>query len=397
MKKEIYVAMALSAVLVLLLSGGVVWAQPKKLTVGYMGALQGPGAQWGRTFERGCALAVEEVNAKGGITVGGANYTLEQKSYDHAYDPSRSVEIAKRMMKMDKVAWIICQGGTCAKPVIPFTEEAKVILMSGGTGTDIMIFSKQNYTYRFITTCPEGNILTWQWVSKNHPEWKTTVELQPDDASGWDVLADIRERILPKLGVKILAETFYRRGITDFYPILVKFLALKPDVFDLSVLPPADAGRVIKQAREMGYKGPFIYPIGASNAPTLEIAGAHAEGLIFGSSISPTSGSATPEEKAYYQRWIKAYGEPYDLNGIEATYSTYSVAQALEKANSFDPDKVTKAIQTSEFIALGRKLRWGGASHYGPPPRQVITNYGIFVVEKGERKMIDVVQLPAEY
>jgi branched-chain amino acid transport system substrate-binding protein len=402
--KQIYVAMVISAVLILLVLAGVVWAQPKtptgkteKLTIGVSVAMSGPAAAWGQMFDRGCSLAVEDINSKGGVTVGDVRYVLQHKTFDHAYDPSRAVEIAKRMISVEKPFWVITFGTTATKPIIPFTEENKMLVMHAGAGKEIMIFRKQNYTYRSITGAPELSFVTWQWVSRKHPEWKTTVEMQPDDASGWEALKDIKEWILPRAGVKLVAERLYRRGITDFYPILVGLLGAKPDVFDLSNLPPADQGRILKQAREMGYNGPFIAPLGSTISPVLEIGGEHAEGLLFGANIDPTSRFATAEEKAFYDRFMKTYGPPYQFNTVEVALSVYVVAQAIEKANSLDPDKVTKIIQTAEFNVLGRKIKFGGVSVYGPPPRQVILPWGIFVVEKGKPKMIDIMELPVDY
>jgi branched-chain amino acid transport system substrate-binding protein len=372
-------------------------SQPKKLAVGVMASLSGPAAQWGIGYEHGCSLAVEEINAKGGITVGGEKYQLYLKTYDHAFDPSRSVEIAKRLMMVDKASWIVINGTTVTKPIVPFTEENKTIVMTGGAGTDIAVFQKENYTFKSLVISPEGFFLIWDWVSRKYPNWKTTVEMQPDDASGWDALKDIREKVLPKYGIKLVAETFYKRGTTDFYPILVKFLAAKPDVFDLANMPPADQGRVIKQAREMGYKGPFIAPSASSLAPVLEIAGPAAEGLIYGTTLDPISRFATAGEKNFYDRWVKAYGLPYDYFSLPAGISVYLVAQAMEKSNSLDPDQVVKTLRTAELNVLGRRIRIGGTSVYGPPPRQVMYPLTISVIENGKPKVLDIAELPNDY
>ncbi len=372
-------------------------AHLKDLTVGLSASMSGPAAAWGLVHERACTLAIEDINAKGGITVGSEKYMLRLKTYDHAYDPSRAVEIAKRMMAVDKVAWIVTHGTTAVKPILPFTEENKTILMHGTTGTDIMVFQKQNYSFKWLLAGPEGYFLLWQWVSKKYPEWKTTVEMQPDDASGWDGMKDIKEKVLPKFGIKLVADTFYKRGLTDFYPVLTRLLAAKPDVFDLSNMPPADQGRVLKQAREMGYQGPFIAPVAPSLAPVLEIAGPASEGLIFGGNVDPSSPFATPEQRAFYDKWMKTYGPPFDFLSMSIVYGIYLPAQAMEKANSFDPDKVAKTLQTAEFNVHGNKVKMGGVSAYGPPPRFAAYPYGIYVVEKGKPNIIDVVKLPDDY
>jgi branched-chain amino acid transport system substrate-binding protein len=396
MRKRICLAMAIVVSLILLASGEAVFAQ-QKIVVGLSGCMSGAAAMWGQLVDRACSMAIDDLNAKGGIQVGGVKYMLDKKTYDHAFDPGKAVEIAKRMMSADKVSWIVTHGAAATKPIIPFTEENKTIVMAATAGTDIMVFQKQNYSYRITNVVPEVPLLFWLWAFKNHPEWKTTATAMPDDASGWEAVSDMKEKILPRGGVKMVADTFYKRGITDFYPILIKLLAAKPDVFDLLNMPPADMGRVLKQIREMGYKGPVVASILHTYGPVLEIAGSHAEGLIFAGGIDPNSRFATPEEKGFYEKWLKIYGPPFDLGAFSQAYGVYLVAQAMEKANSRDPEKVTKMLQTGEFTVLGRKLKMGGASAYGQPPRTVKLSEGIYVVEQGKPKMIDTNGLPADY
>lgn len=394
---RLWTVVVMGAVLGLTVWLGDAGAQ-QKLTVGLCGSMSGAGAAWGQALDRANRIAIDDVNAKGGITVGGVKYMLEGKTFDHAYDPSKAVEIAQRMISVDKVAWIVTHGTTAVKPIIPFTEEKKIIVMAATAGSEIMTFQKQNYTFRQILSGPETHLLFWLWAFKNHPEWKTTVGIQPDDASGWEIMKDVKERILPRGGVKMVAETFYRRGVTDFYPILTKLIAAKPDVFDLQNMPPADQGRVLKQAREMGYKGPFIAPIGYSYDIIVETAGAqNAEGLLVGASIDPTSRFGTREEKAFYDKWMKLYGPPFLLDSIFFTYGIDFVAQAMEKANSFDPDKVAKIIATAEFNGLGRKIKMGGASVYGPPARIVKPPFAVYSIQKGKPVMMDTTELPADY
>jgi hypothetical protein len=94
---------------------------------------------------------------------------------------------------------------------------------------------------------------------------------------------------------------------------------------------------------------------------------------------------------------MKIYGPPYDLVAIPQSSGIYLVAQAIEKANSFDPDKVAKLIQTAEFTVLGRKIKMGGVSVYGQPPRIIKYPRAVFTIERGNPKMMDITELPADY
>ena len=59
-------------------------------------------------------------------------------------------------------------------------------------------------------------------------------------------------------GVKSLGEDFYPRGTSEFYPILRRFLAKNPDLFDVGTGGTRECGLMTKQLREIGYKGPIL-------------------------------------------------------------------------------------------------------------------------------------------
>lgn len=363
--RELYTILCLIIVLVV---PQFAFAASKEITFGLTCVLSGPTAPWGQGNKRSVELIVPEINAKGGLTLNGEKYMLKHKIYDHAADPARGVEVGKRLMEVDKVAWILTHLNPPTMALLPFTEEKKMICLHGTTGRDMIDFQKKfggpKYNFKSMVLTPEVFYLGWAWASKRFPQWKTTVVLGTDDASGWAVVKDAKEA-LQKYGIKIGAETFYKRGTTDFYPVLANLLAAKPDVFDLAALPSSDQGRLIKQARELGYKGPFFAESASMIGPTLEIAGPLAEGLIFGSYVHPTSRFATKEERAWYDMYIKAYGEPYDLFSLSNIISVYIVVQAIEKANSLDSDKIADILRTTKFDILGRKVWMGGRAFMG--------------------------------
>ena len=83
---------------------------------------------------------------------------------------------------------------------------------------------------------------------------KTVAFIEPNDASGWSVEKDCR-RNAEKNNLKIVFSQFYERGTSDFYPLLNKLILQNPDVIDFTGAPPGDQALIVKQARELGYKG----------------------------------------------------------------------------------------------------------------------------------------------
>jgi len=382
--------------------GGFGCAKPAEektntLTIGLSASMSGTAAPWGLAFERACTLSAKDINAAGGVTVGGTNYLLEVKTYDHAYDPAKATEIAKRMVTVDKVAWIVTHGAATTKPIIPYTEENKVIVMQGATGSDIMTFMPEKYSFRILTMgVPMSSVLLWNWIGANRVDIQTVAQLKPDDASGRDDARDTKQ-LVENLGRTMVYEDFYKRGTTDFYPALTKLLPSNPDLIDLASSPTADKARIIKQARELGFEGAFLDAT-PNNPLLIEMAQEAVDGVIYADYIHPNSAIATPEEKAFYNRFVEAYGLPFDTIIMGIINGVYPVAQAIEKANSLDPDKIAQQLYTETFDVLGRKAKLGGVSVFGEPPRQFLTKVVIGELDKdGNPKYEELAEFPVGF
>jgi branched-chain amino acid transport system substrate-binding protein len=134
-------------------------------------------------------------------------------------------------------------------------------------------------------------------------------------------------------------------GTTDYYPILTPVVAKNPDVIDFSGGMKGDMDLMVKQARELGYKGILAGPAHGDPQSTIDIAGAaFAEGFLtndpdYASDLYPES------VRNLYAEFKQRYpGEPMPLT----VYIAYGVimiyVQAMEKAGSIDPDKVKAVI-----------------------------------------------------
>src|SRR5215467_11610027 len=96
--------------------------------IGGIGPLSGGGTAWGLAAQRGMELAVEDVNAKGGVKAGGKTYKLELVMYDDQYTGQGGKAAAERLVNQDNVKFIIGPvGSPPALGVISVTNPAKVI------------------------------------------------------------------------------------------------------------------------------------------------------------------------------------------------------------------------------------------------------------------------------
>ena len=94
----------------------------------------------------------------------------------------------------------------------------------------------------------------YRWVKENHPTIKRVAAISPNDTSGKDTNTAV-VKALKALGFEVVADEYYERGTKDFYPVLTKILAQKPDMIDVAAAPAGEAGLILKQAMELGFKG----------------------------------------------------------------------------------------------------------------------------------------------
>jgi branched-chain amino acid transport system substrate-binding protein len=363
--------------------------------------MSGPGTAWGVGSDRGMMLAVEEVNEKGGVVIKGKRYMFSQKTYDHAYDPTKGVEIAKRAIDVDKANFLFILGGGIVVACLPFVEQAKIINPHASSGKSPFYFNQKPVNYTFRMHCcafPDMAILVWGFMKKEHPEIKTVAGIYPDDVPGWDD-ADAHKKYLPNYGVQLVGQEFYKRGTQDFYPILNKIVSKNPDCIAMGSDPPGDQGRIIKQARELGYKGLMISEASGMYLQQAQIAGAAAEGFLAGAcGILPEINPAAPEAlKAQYKKWVARWGaDSYDALGTLFGETIHMLAQAIEKAQTLDPDKLMEVLRTSEFNVYGLKVRMGGTSTYGYKA-EVLSPQSVVESINGKPVLRKVMEFPPGY
>src|SRR5258708_12666599 len=128
--------------------------------------------------------------------------------------------------------------------------------------------------------------------------------IAPNDDTGWWSIK-VETTFAEKLGYQVVAKEFFERSVTDFNPVLLRILAQKPDIISVNAAPAGSVGLIIKQARELGFKGRFIHIGQVDTGVVSNIAGkANVEGTwVHGFVQSPL-----PEK---VKEWKAKYTEKY--------------------------------------------------------------------------------------
>jgi branched-chain amino acid transport system substrate-binding protein len=375
----------LSAALVgaaFMVAGATVAPAQETLKIGGIGPLSGGGTAWGLAAQRGMEIAIEEINAGGGFKSGGKTYKLELLMYDDQYTGAGGKAAAERLVNQDNVKFIVGPvGSPPALGVISVTNPAKVVALTNGYAPQILKNdTKAPYNFRIYPTNIEFGPPLIKWLKDNAPEVKKVAMLAPNDAVGQSVAgalaADYR-----KQGFEVELELF-ERGIKEFTPLILRMMAKKVDAFEFDGNSPGDAGLMLKQIRQAGFKGKVIQVGGPGSDEIIEIAGPAAEGFLSYGVFDWD----TPAGKKLRPIYEKKYGKGIINQFMPAFYHTvFLLVDAIKRADSVDTTKVRDALDAMNGFDAGiyGPVKWTGKDFYGVN-RQLMFTYYLAEVKGGK-------------
>ena len=347
----------IAAVLMAVRPGGAGAADVIKF--GVATPLSGPAAPWGIPHKGATELIFDEINAQGGLEVGGKKYKLEVVAYDHKYVIAEGVATVNRLISKDGVHFISVLGGTVVKAIEETVNETRTLNLPLAYA-DGLVSPKNPYTFHSFPSPPE-TITFWNWIKQNHPNIKRVASITPNDDTGWWSLK-VETNYVAKLGYEVVAREFFERPVTDFNPLLLRVLAQKPDIISVLAAPAGSVGLIIKQARVLGFKGRFIH---LGQMDTSVVAGIAGKENVEGTWVHGYVQTPLPEKiKSWQARYTKKHGE-WNATSIDFANPALAFVAAVKKAQSLDPKKIAEALSTVEFENLWGKAHFGGKDHYG--------------------------------
>jgi branched-chain amino acid transport system substrate-binding protein len=368
-------------------------AAEKTLEIGVLGPLSGGAASYGVELVRAAEIRTDEINKAGGLKVGGDVYKIKLVTYDHKASAADAATAANKLIFQDKVKYIIgnAVGATC-NAVQTVSEPQKVLFAFVCWGTNNLGPDKP-YSFRSMLSQWEVAEPFYRWVKDKHPAIKKIAIISPNDTSGLDTNTAVVKAV-KSLGLELVAEETYERGTKDFYPILNKILAKKPDLLDVAASPPGEAGLILKQAHELGFKGAKGWTAGTNPASLVSISGPEAaEHLWSPLNINVKSDFVDARVRKFGDEYEKRYKEVPGAIAV-ANYAAFDViTKAMQEAGSVDTDKVLAALTSRPYDTVWGRLAIGAKETYGID-RQFL--YPMVISEIRSGKSVDIEQvLPA--
>jgi len=367
------------------------------IKMGVITPLSGLAAPWGIPHLRGFELAFEIINEQGGVVVDGKRYHIEAVGYDNKYSESETVTLANKLIFEDKVKYI-----SVLIQVAPIRDICRDngILMINLSWSYEAVNPDYPLMFHYLQCAQQTQAVLTTWIHEN-TSVKRIIGFGPNNAVG-EMGQEVDRRAAAYYGIEKPDTLYFDQMATDFSADLIKILGLNPDLISINGTPASQAAIIIKQARELGYKGMIVCEgNGATGQPwMIDAAGGaqNMEGYIgWGLAGLEETEWFTPAMSDWKTRYLEKFGE-YDPTSIDWSMGAYTLADGIRAANSLEPEAIAAALKAPDFV--GENL-WGDYSYgcedlFGGIGNEILAPVAFYQWQDGKPVTI-VVSLPEEY
>jgi branched-chain amino acid transport system substrate-binding protein len=320
--------------------------------------LTGTNAKFGEIEKKSYEIALEEINAKGGIK--GKKVVLEFEDSQGKPEVSRS--IVERLIDVKKQPVIFGEySSSSSKAVAAVAEERKVPYMVVTGATDDITQQKYKYVFRMNPTnayYATGLLSFFKEVVKP----QSIAILYESSDFGTSGAEDMVKQA-QKVGMKVLVKEQYEKGAVDFKPILSKVKAAKPDVIYM-VSYVMDAALLMRQIKELRIDA-NLYAGGAAGFAIPEFiqnAKEASELAVTATLWSPQV--AYPGAKEYAEKYKKLHKDYPSYHGAEAYAALYVIKDVLERAKTWKPDDIRNAFKATNMMTAFGPVRFEDKEGY---------------------------------
>jgi branched-chain amino acid transport system substrate-binding protein len=351
----------------------IISCAPEKnsIKIGAISPFTGEGANYGNAARTGIDLALEEINARGGIN--GKKLTVIYE--DDKGSPGDAISAFQKLASVDKVPAILgpfYSGNVLAS--VPEAQRLHVVLLTGSATSD-NIRGAGKFIFR---DCPsnDAQAKTIATFAREKLGFKTAFVIYRNVEYGV-TLRDAFQKSFPNLGGKILGVEAVPADATDVRAQLTKAKATAPDFIFAAVHYP-EGGALLRQAKELGIRAIIIGTDGGYDPQLIQIAGDAANGSYW-ATVGWADEGSNPVVAQFKEAYRRRYGEdPGVYSGLYYD-ATHVLANALVKANPLNGDELQKALTMSEWDGPTGLTKFNADGDVAKPFAMYQVNGGHFV------------------
>jgi len=345
-------------------------ASAEDIVLGASVQLTGPVANTGRYYRDAYQIAVDKINAAGGVKVGGKTYKLALKVYDNQSDVNLSVRQYTQLVTQDKVNLLLGPfASNFALADSAVSEKYRIPMVQGGGASD-QIFAR-NFKYIFGTLAPAsdyfGSTIDMMKALKSPP--KSVALLYADDAFDVSVADGTRPK-LKQAGFNTVMDERYSSNASDFNSLLSQIKAKGVDVV-LVAGHETEILNFVRQAKSLAVAPKmYSFTVGVPSEDFRRALGRDAD-YAFGMTAWLPQASLKDRWFGDAQQFAREYkakfGYDPDYHAASGVADVETLAQAIENADSIDANKVRDAIAKTRFDSLYGPIAFGANGQINLP------------------------------
>ncbi len=342
--KRFWILGALSASVIALTGCNKKQAESQnEILIGEYGSLTGATATYGQSTHNGIAMAVEEINAAGGVL----GRKIKVITEDDAGKPEEAQTVVTKLINKDRVSSILGEfASSNSLAAAPVCQQSHIPMVSHGS-TNPKVTQVGDYIFRTCFIDPfQGQVMAkFAWNTLKVKRVAILRDIKSDYSMG---LANFFKQGFESMGGQIIADESYGQGDKDFNAQLTSIQSKNPE----AVFVPGyytEVGLIARQARKLGIKGPLLGGDGWDSEKLCEIGGEALNGCFFSThySVDDTSSAIQNFVAAFKKRNNGSLPDAIAALGYDGAKV---LVDAIRRAGSDNPDSIRIALtRTKDF------------------------------------------------
>lgn len=319
--------------------------------IGHVGPISGAIAHLGKDNENGARLAVEEINAAGGVKIGDKTVKLDLVTGDDKADPKDGTLVAQKMIDENVVALVGHLNSGTTIPASKLYSDANLSHISPSATAVKLTEQGFKTTFRVVARDDKQGAALANFAAG--PLKAKTVAVIDDRTPYGQGLADEFEKFAKEKGMKVVGREFTNDKASDFNAILTKVRSMKPDVVMYGGMD-ATAGPMAKQMKQLGMKSTLLAGDGVCSPEFIKLAGNAAD-------IMKCSNAGEAVEKLakgadFVAKYKKRFNTDVQVYSPYSYDAVYVIVEAMKKAGKADRASITTALRDTNYDGLTGKV-----------------------------------------
>ncbi|MDZ7622757.1 MAG: branched-chain amino acid ABC transporter substrate-binding protein [Candidatus Competibacteraceae bacterium] len=314
-------------------------AHADAIKIAVAGPITGPVAQYGDMQMSGARMAVERINAQGGVN----GKKLEAVLMDDVCEPKQAVAVANQIVnqKIKYVVGHLCSGST--QPASALYEDEGILMITPAATNPAITQQGYQMVFRTIGTDDQQGPTAGRYIAEQIKPARLAI-LHDKQQYGEGIAKEVRKTV-EAAGIKPVLFEGINKGQSDFSALITKMKRDNVDFVYYGGYHP-ELGLLLRQSREQGFDAGYMGPEGVGNKDISAIAGPASEGLLV---TLPADFSTDPANADLVKAFQDKNQDPTGPFVMPSYAAVQIIVDAMKGAETEDPVKLADYIRANSF------------------------------------------------